>query len=562
MTLPLYAWTATEFFEHQNREQPLLFAFFGALFVMCLYNLFLYYTVLEKEYLYYFFYTASYGLFQFTLNGFTYQFVTPNLVWFTNHLSPVSIGLSFLTGAQFERVYLDFAKNAPAAEPITRAGMIGVASLTAFALVGDYATAIRLVVVSSVILVTFIGAVAVYLMVRGNRPAKFFCLAWGLFILGAVFLFLRNLGFVPENFLTAWSIHIGATIGLTLLSLGLADKINVMRDELTTLNTQLEASVLDLGRAVSQAEEAGRAKSNFLATVSHELRTPLNAIINIPQGLLKDFPTKIVATCRRCKAAFVVDTTHVVDDTTACPKCDVRGALSAKEGSIYTGSADRTATFLGYVERSGQNLLEVVNAILDFSRIETGRTDLAIARFDGVMMLRDVVLSLRETAAPKHVSLVLDPLPEDAFVEADPQRIRQVLGHLVGNAIKFSEERGVVSLGVLGDDDACLFYVKDRGIGIAAEDMDRIFRSFEQAHQGDTRRYGGTGLGLAIARSLVEAHGGRIWVESELGRGSTFSFRIPKRPREARDDSSSKRASPATATRGRADPTPRGRLRG
>ncbi len=255
------------------------------------------------------------------------------------------------------------------------------------------------------------------------------------------------------------------------------------RDELGALGTNVNRMNDELRRLYKELETTSQHKSEFLANMSHELRTPLNAIIGFSQVLRER----------------------------------MFGEVNAKQEE-----------YLDDILSSGNHLLSLINDVLDLSKVEAGQVELEVAPFSLRDALERGVVMVRERATKDGVLVALAADPDVDVVEGDERRIKQVIFNLLSNAVKFTPTGGAVDVSAAQVNGEVRVSVADTGPGLAPEDHERIFDEFQQTEAGVELREG-TGLGLALSKRLVELHGGRIWVDSELGKGSTFVFTLPAR---------------------------------
>ncbi|MGD2271445.1 MAG: ATP-binding protein [Desulfobacterales bacterium] len=233
----------------------------------------------------------------------------------------------------------------------------------------------------------------------------------------------------------------------------------------------------------SELEVANKHKSEFLANMSHELRTPLNAILGYTELILDN---------------------------------------------IYGDVPEKIQEVLKRLEKNGRHLLSLINDVLDLSKIEAGQLTLALNEYSMGEVIQTVFTSVEALATEKNLELKVK-VPKDLTTgKGDEQRIAQVLLNLLGNAIKFTDE-GEVKVEASISNETFWVSVSDTGPGLSEADQKKIFEEFQQADGSSTRKKGGSGLGLSISKKIVEMHGGRIWVESTLGKGSTFRFTLPVR---------------------------------
>jgi PAS domain S-box-containing protein len=243
----------------------------------------------------------------------------------------------------------------------------------------------------------------------------------------------------------------------------------------------------------SDLQIANQTKSEFLANMSHELRTPLNAILGFSELMIDDKSGKFDATTRQ--------------------------------------------KFLVQINASGSHLLALINDILDLSKVEAGRMTLSFEIVSIADIVRGVVSTIEPLASKKHIRISTH-VESAGEIEADAGRLKQMLLNLASNAVKFTEEDGLVTIEAERLETSIEISVSDTGIGIAESDLSRLFKEFQQLESGAGRRQEGTGLGLALTKRLAELHGGEVKVTSELGRGSVFTIKLPLRPSDATEAAS------------------------
>ncbi|MBF0155235.1 MAG: hypothetical protein HQL64_15970, partial [Magnetococcales bacterium] len=484
METALSAWSPENFAIYQEQQGFFYGLYFGGLAFMLLYNLFIYLSTRNPAYFWYLGFIAAFTALIFAWQGFGYRHFYSEYPWISDGLPMLLLCLAYPLGLQFARVFLE-TRSMPRIDRLFRGIMYISLLALLLVLVGWRLPASGLAILATLLSATLPLLLSSWMWYRGRMQARLYAIGSIFLSIGIMLSLLRLLGLLPITAMTIWGGRVGFWLQAAFLSLALVDQVNLLRrqrDEATrreqeTLHrTKIEleetvaARTRDLHLALQEADRANQAKSLFLATMSHEIRTPLHGILGMAE-LLEEVPLNP----------------------------EGRG-------------------FLRTLLNSGRSLLAIINDILDFSKIEAGRLELEAADFNLPRLLKEVADLFEGLARQKglFLELRLHPnLPE--WVTGDSARLRQVLANLLSNAVKFTP-KGMVVLAATpltepGKTGYIRFEVRDSGIGIAPENLSRLFKLFEQLESSTSRRFGGTGLGLAICRRLVELLQGEIQVE-------------------------------------------------
>ena len=519
LIVPLRLLAPSTLTEQVATEHLLFGVSYGVILAMIALHAFLYIGLKDRSQPSLILFMTSLILGQAAVNGTAYQYLWPNHPWWTNSGVAVFILLAGASGTAFTRRFLDTPSTARAVDHMLSALIfvaIALLLVTAFVEV-NVAVPLALVFILVAVL-CWLGA-GVVGMNRHYQPARYYLLAWLLFIVGVMVRGATALGLVPSTAITNHSWQLGSVLLVILLSLALADRIQLIRQERTEAQEEaakshelmvrtlrdsertLESKVAqrttelqELNRQLLEARDtairATDSKSAFLASISHELRTPLNSIIGFSE------------------------------------------ILQRRAGDDVPPSFTK---FLDHICTSGRHLLELINEILDLSKVEAGKMELNLQTTHLHDLVNSVCGVMEGVARKRRIELVRTMAPTLPVLQLDRARIKQVLFNLIANAVRFSPEGATVTISAATDDSeanplqapSIVLAVQDSGIGISEEDIERIFEPFQQIIPQHEQPPGSTGLGLALVRRFVELHHGSISVESAPGQGCTFRVYLP-----------------------------------
>jgi len=497
---PIQLWSPGTFSQNVARENFLWGIFLGIMFVMAIYNAFIYMVVKDHSYLYYVLYILSFLclLSSFKVNGFLQM--PESFTWWGHGSIPFFICFAGFWMTRFSKHYLKTDDYSPFRGFVLDCVMIGHLLIAFFSLIISYSFAVKLAAFYILInaLVLLMSAIICY--TNNGEQARYYLIAWAALLSGIILYSLKTFAILPSNFITTYSLPVGATLEVILLSIGLAHQINTdRREKIIAQKEALKAKSLSLvaqEKTNQELKKAGIIKSNIISNISNEVRTPLHAMMGMANLLKK------------------------------------------------TDLSKDQKRFVHELIRAGEGLFQVTNDLGDYARLESHRLKLNNTVFELNKCINEICDLFESVAKKKDIRLerMLDNrLPE--VVSGDIYRIRQILSNLLENAFKYTEQGEVIlevhnwseqmntshslNLRPLTTDDCLVYFsVKDTGIGIDKETQEELFNLFTKKGTERIGNQTGFGLGLSICQRLIQLMNGAIWVKSQQDKGSAFHFVI------------------------------------
>lgn len=472
--VPIVIWADKGFPTHVHDEQLAFGFYYGIVAVLFLYNLFLFITLRDRSYFYYLICVATIALVQLVYDGYAQHYLWPFHPAWGLRIFVVSFALALFAAALYASEFLGL-KEANTGLQIAARGYAGVALLSAvLGFVLPYEAAIKLDTAVLVFLFPLLLAAGVTRWRQGFTPARLFTIGWGSLTVGIVLFLLRNAGVLPTNFVTAHLLQISTAVLLVLNSLAVADRIN---------EGKLRAD--DAQKTAFEAlKRTGRIKDEFLAQASNELRGPIEGMVGLAE-LVRD---------------------------------GAAGEVSAQQSAAL-------ATLIATGKRVGR----LVGELMTFEKLR-GSTMSIVKRSTDLHQITEQVLALaRPFVGDKDIRLKNDVPENFPSLDADPDRLQQILFNLVEHGVR-STEAGSVLVAANASSDFIEVTVADSGIGIPKEELDSLFKPFFDQPENASAEARSRGLSLSIVAKLVELHGGTIRVTSKVGRGTAFKFTIPALP--------------------------------
>lgn len=480
MRLPLILWDELEFHKAERTSALLHGLFYGILMLMAFYNLCLFISVRDINYLLYVGYTCSITLFQSIMIGDAPVYLWGEFPAINEHIMPVSIALTAAFLIYFSYRVLDFSQHSPRIGIFLKyLGGFQILLLAA-ALTLPYGPSIRTASVDALLVCLCIIVVAVYAAIQRERSAIYFLFAWLMLLTGAIVLALVSLGMMPANAFTTNAFYFGNTIEVTLLSLSLAERMRFSLQARVDAEQRVNEALTNVNAAL---KESNTLKDEFLATISHELRTPMNGVIGSIDQLKQP------------------------------------------------GDEENQHRLISTADQSAHHLMSLLDSVLTYTELASGKLLLEKQVISINRLLEGLESVFQPLCKQKALTLTIECEQGLPLLSGDERRLEQMLAILLDNAVKFTARGGVELLvrrlpSENNNQEKILFSVIDSGIGITEAASRHIFEKFRQANGAFSRGHGGLGIGLAIVKELALAMKAEVDFDSVENEGSVFNLRV------------------------------------
>jgi len=494
LQFPLYIQNPHAFYASQEKRNLTYGIFYGILVIMLFYNIFIYFSLKDRLYLYYVFANTCVLIFYLGYSGYGFEYFWPDHPDLNYKLIPFSTLFTGLSYVIFARYFLDSKKFLPVIDVIFKITLGIYFLMIVFTFFSNYVISLTIGTVSA----TFSSALILYSSYaswyKGSKFARIMALAFSSYLLGILLLTSNINGFISRSFVVAHSMEIGTAIEITLLSLALSDKFSQLRIEKETaqielisvqrkINEELEKKVKErtglINEQKTELEELNNLNHKLLSIISHDLRGPLNAFQSLLSMMLKDEPTK-------------------------------------EKVSMYTSHLNNKLSLM----------IGLVDNILHWVRSQMGGMKMEVTAFKLNTLVKETINFYGSQAELKNITIE-DCISDEIQIKADKNVVRLVMRNLLSNALKFTDNNGKVTISATENQNKILIEVNDTGVGM---DEDKLKKLFTDAHftTADTNQKEGTGLGLLLCKEFLLKVDGDIWAESKVGVGTSFKVTLPK----------------------------------
>jgi len=510
--VPLYLYEAQTILKEKFLVEGLFFFFYGALVVMIFYNGFIFITFRSYSYFYYSLNTFFLLLFYLVHMGHGFQFIWSSSPNIQNYMAPVSISISWILVMEFTFHFLDLSKISNRLYKSIR--VLQILSISLLPLLFYSLLLVNRIQTSLGLVNALLILVAAILSIKtGNKAARLFLIGWSMLIVGVLSLTLKSMGILPTNDFTSYSMQIGSMFELVFLSLALAEKYRFIQEEnikiqsellknqikySETLADKVKERTIELHNSLNSVTQANKqlneyaknlkilnaTKDKFFDIIAHDLRNPFIGIIGLLDSLLE------------------------------------------QEQKSQTNSTERNIARLKMAKNSSKVTYNLLENLLQWAKSQKGEINFQPQNLSFYMLMNKTILLAKANALKKNITLEECKTP-DEIIFADEALVDTVLRNLISNAIKFTFPNGKINISCSKSVDFLAITIKDTGIGISEDNINKLFRIESKFTQLGTEDEKGTGLGLILCKEFVEMHGGKIWVQSKIGYGSEFTFTLP-----------------------------------